>query len=127
MSKIQVKFVKEVDVDLNAYYESFPRPLRAAIDDALFVLLGGQQVTKKRSGQKRLTYNRLAQAHTFRLTKKSGRIGSRTSALLADLRRLNGGDVVSKEEVVKAAMQHKLSIASVIHNMVQHGQLEVVN
>jgi hypothetical protein len=122
MSKIQVKFVKEVDVDLNTYYESFPRSLRTAIDDALFTLLGGQQVTKKRSGS-----HELAQAHTFRLTNKSGRIGSRTHSLLADLRRLNGGDVVTKEEILKASLQHKLQSSSLIHNMVAHGQIEVVN
>jgi hypothetical protein len=38
---IIISFKKDVSVDLNAYYPSFPKKLREAIDEELYKLLGG--------------------------------------------------------------------------------------
>jgi hypothetical protein len=124
VSKIQVKFVKEVEVDLNAYYESFPRPLRTQIDDALFHLLGG---TRQRREKVEKPSRSIAGASSFRLTGKSSRIGSKTAAIMADLRRLNGGSTVTREEILKVAKEHNVKVNNVVSNLAAHGHLQAVN
>lgn len=126
MSKIQVKFVKEVEADLNAYYESFPKSLRTQIDDALYALLGGQK-PKRRSPREAPRNTKVGGTTVFRLGTTPIRIGSKVSNVFADLRRLNGGDVVKKEEVEKIAVQHGLKKSNVLNNMVRNGYLVGIN
>jgi hypothetical protein len=125
VSKIQVKFVKEVEADLNAYYESFPKSLRTQIDDALYALLGGQKPKRKSPSRPPRV---LKDSKVFRITSKaSHRIGSKTAAAMSDLRRLNGGDVVNRAEIFKVAEQHGMQKGSVINNLVAKGYLVPVN
>jgi hypothetical protein len=116
MSTIKVQFRKEVDVDLNTYYPSFPRKLREEIDNALYGLLGGQKPPIPRRTLKATDSFR-------RLPKQCGRINSNYAKLL---NQLNVAAIYSRDELVVAMEKAGVEASGLIANLVRDGYLELV-
>jgi hypothetical protein len=99
MSKtVTIQFRREVEVDLNAYYPSFPKALRTAIDNELFKLLGGT------APQARIAHAKVAGPGPFWVNPdrpEFTRKGTKTEVLVRELERRFQGEKFTREQMEK--------------------------
>ena len=124
MSKVKVTFRKEVEIDLNEYYQNFPPKLRREIDDTVYAMLGGQS-PKHRPSKRGLSVGVKGAIILKRTDKQPVRRNSKEAAVLSTLDHMNGKEHLV-EDIINLCEQHKLDKRSAVHNLVSGGYLEVI-
>lgn len=125
MAKIKIIFRKELWADINTYYPNFSPGLRKQIDNAIYKLLGGQEVKGSHPRQKDLSTAGAADAVILKRTPHLClRHNSKTAALLSNYK--VGGEYM-KDDVIKAAVdKHGMEGSNIIHNLLKQKYFEVV-
>lgn len=115
---IEITFRKQVQVDLNKYYDSFSPKLRAAINDELFKIIGGQPVRAKRVESTGATM--------FTLTGEMPIPNSRSAAVIRDLQSTTvDGEKIDGNVIRDFAVQRGLKARSILANLVRCGYLKI--
>ncbi len=124
MAKLKITFRKEVWADLNAYYPSFSPGLRKSIDNAIYKLLGGQEIPEPKGNNKSKYIPIAGTVIIKRTTKECSRPASKTAALVNNYKM---GNEYLMEDVKKVAVsRHGMQKDSCIQNLVRDGYFELV-
>lgn len=120
---ITISFRKEVNVDLNRYYDAFSGSLKKQINDEMFKLLGGE----RKNGKSRVV-GATSHMGKFKLTTKTPDKNSKVAAVMTDLRASTGkNEIIERAEIEKFGVSRGLKRTNVINNMVRGGYLTSVD
>ena len=133
MSNVKIEFRRDVEVDLNAYFEDFSRPLRKSIEDEMFKLLGGspRDAKTRQAGNGASVTGLNKHAKLCINPNPPGRrraVGSKTAVILGHLQRLYQGGVFTPADFDKLMKDNNIEGRSStwLGNMVRAKYLKVM-
>jgi mRNA-degrading endonuclease RelE of RelBE toxin-antitoxin system len=131
MSNVKIEFRRDVEVDLNAYFEAFSRPLRKQIEDELFKLLGGAPKTAKTKKDGRMAnYQSVRASDKLSLNPQAPprRTGTKSAVILAHIQRTHQGNAFTLAEFTHLLEQNGVAgrPSTWAGNLVRSRQLRVV-